>query len=134
MFLGSNENKKIFFWNLLTFRLSTESPDYQLGWAVLAASRLLDTRPKTQLLFYCSRISYIINMQSNSPCFQTTQQQTNYSKYFEYWQERVKYIYSFYECKVKVSKFQKQIILFSFEPKHGRNYFLDSVCPLKWVK
>ena len=24
-------------------RLSTETPDYQLGWAVLAASRLMDT-------------------------------------------------------------------------------------------
>ena len=28
---------------------------------------------------------------------------------------------------LKVSKFQKQIFLFSFEPKNERNYFLNSV-------
>ena len=35
----------------------------------------------------------------------------------------------------KVSKFQKQIFLFSFEPKHRTKYFND-ICPkdLKWVK
>ena len=31
-----------------------------------------------------------------------------------------------YLCKLMVSKFQKQIFLFSFEPKNERNYFLNS--------
>ena len=36
---------------------------------------------------------------------------------------------------IKVSEFQKQIFLFSFEPKTKRNYFLISVpTDLKWVK
>ena len=29
-------------------------------------------------------------------------------------------------CKLKDSKFRKQMFLFSFEPKNGRNYFLIS--------
>ena len=47
------------------------------------------------------------------------------------------YSFPFY-CKnpflYKVSKFQKQIFLFSFEPKTEWNYFLNSALPLKWVK
>ena len=32
---------------------------------------------------------------------------------------------------LKVSKFQKQIFLFSFEPKNERNYFLNSALASK---
>ena len=75
-------------------RLSTESPDYQLGWAV--------GYPKTQLSFYCGRISCIIN--PGPQCFQTTQQQTNYSNYFKYCLERVKYTYSCFELGIRGDK------------------------------
>ena len=34
-------------------------------------------------------------------------------------------------CFIKVSKFQKQIFLFSFEPKTERNYFLNSALASK---
>ena len=39
------------------------------------------------------------------------------------------------DLELKVSKFQKQIFLFSFDPKTERNYFFD-FCPKdgKWVK
>ena len=37
----------------------------------------------------------------------------------------------FYIVILKVSKFQKQIFLFSFEPKNERNYFLNSALTSK---
>ena len=40
-------------------------------------------------------------------------------------------IFSMRMYRLKVSKFQKQIFLFSFEPKNGRNYFLNSALASK---
>ena len=58
-----------------------------------------------------------------------------YAKIYEWihhheWNHHESFSY-FHKVGLKVSKFQKQILLFSFEPKNKRNYFLNSALASK---
>ena len=58
-----------------------------------------------------------------------------YGMYFEIACALLELLLFNWSVNLKVSKFQKQIFLFSFEPKKERNYFLISaLVSKKWVE